>query len=134
MTNPTREEIRAQIKESEANSEIKIVRLEGKIDALTATLIGKIDSLEKAVTRADDYNHGTRWVLFRCYIVASVLATIGALIALATYGDALFGRGMNVRDVVQAVIKEQQELQKKEAVSPSLSSPAPRSGTGTGHP
>jgi hypothetical protein len=39
---------------------------------------------------------------------------------MATYGDALFGRGMNVRDVVQSVIKEQQEmLQRRDEAPPA---------------
>jgi hypothetical protein len=43
--------------------------------------------------------------------LASAISISILLVALATYGDALFGRGMNVRDVVHAVITEQQEIQ-----------------------
>ena len=28
------------------------------------------------------------------------------MVGLSTYGDAMFGRGMNVRDVIQTTIKE----------------------------
>jgi hypothetical protein len=122
MSDPTREEIGAYIKASEAGTETKIARLEGKIDTLAATIVGKIDSLKEDVSRSEDYNRDTRWVLLATTIT-SVIALAGLIVAMATYGDALFGRGMNVRDVVQAVIKEQQDAQKRDTIP--LPSPAP---------
>jgi hypothetical protein len=121
MSDPTREEISALIKVSEKDTEIKLTRLEGKIDTLTATIVGKIDALTSDVSKADQFNHESRSVLLSTIVTVgiSTILTLAVLgVALQTYGDALFGRGMNVRDVVQAVIKEQQEVQKKDVVSP----------------
>ena len=97
----------------EARTDTKITRIEAKIDVLTATIVGKIDSLKDDVSKSDQYNHDTRWVLISTFVVG-VFALAGLLIAIATYGDALFGRGMSVRDVVQTVIKEQQDIQKRD--------------------
>jgi hypothetical protein len=129
MSDPTREEISALIKVSEKDTEIKLTRLEGKIDTLTATIVGKIDGLKSDVSnltsdvsKADQYSHESRSVLFITIIttgITTILMLAGLAVALVTYGDAIFGRGMNVRDVVQAVIKEQTEIQKKDEVSPA---------------
>lgn len=104
----------AKIEAVDARTDTKITRLEGKIDVLTATIVGKINSLKDDVSKSDQYNHDTRWVLISTFVVG-VFALAGLLVAIATYGDALFGRGMSVRDVVQTVIKEQQEIQKRDA-------------------
>ena len=47
MNDPTREEINAVIKASEAGTETKIARLEGKIDTLAAMLLGRLDALDE---------------------------------------------------------------------------------------
>jgi hypothetical protein len=112
MNDPTREEINAVIKPSEAGTETKIARLEGKIDTLAAMLLGRLDAL-------DEYNRTTRWMLFATFLTG-IFAIAALIVGMATYGDALFGRGMNVRDVVQSVIKEQQELlQRREEAPPA---------------
>jgi hypothetical protein len=46
MNDPTREEINAVIKASEAGTETKIARLEDKIDTLAAMLLGRLDALD----------------------------------------------------------------------------------------
>jgi hypothetical protein len=118
-----------KIEAVEARTDTKITRLEGKIDVLTATIVGKIDSLKDDVSKSDQYNHDTRWVLISTFVVG-VFALAGLLIAIATYGDALFGRGMSVRDVVQTVIKEQAGNSKAghdAAAAPLTSTNRPRS-------
>lgn len=128
MTDPTREEIREELKDkiasAEARTDTKIERLGGKIDVLTTTIVGKIESLKDDVSnlkddisKSDQYNHDTRLVLISTFIVG-FLALAGLLVAVVTYGDAIFGRGMNVRDVVHAVIAEQQEIQKRDTTQP----------------
>lgn len=112
----------AKIEAAEARTDTKIVRLEGKIDVLTATIVTKFDSLSEKIDKSDQYNHDTRWVLISTF-VGGVFALAGVILAVATYGDALFGRGMGVRDVVQTVIKEQQEIQKRDATLPPSSPP-----------
>jgi hypothetical protein len=105
MSDPTREEIQAQIAASEARGDTRVARLEGKIDTLAATLVGKIDTLQSDLHKSDSYNRDSRLITIAT-IVASALALGGLIATMATYGDAMFGRGMNVRDVVQTVLKE----------------------------
>ncbi|NUJ81427.1 hypothetical protein HUN39_15620 [Methylocystis sp. FS] len=122
MSDPTRDEISAMIAASEARNETKLARLEGKIDTLTATITAAInanaaantaqnEAIKEKISSGEQYNHDSRWILIGTVLTSAF--ALGALaVALATYGDALFGRGMNVRDVVQAVVKEQQEQRK----------------------
>jgi roadblock/LC7 domain-containing protein len=101
MSDLTREEIQAQIAASEARGDTRVVRLEGKIDTLTATIIGKLDAANEKMSADHEYNRTTRWVM-----VGLAIAIGGLMVGMATYGDAMFGRGMSVRDVVQTVLKE----------------------------
>jgi hypothetical protein len=101
MSDVTREEIQAQIAASEARGDTRVARLEGKIDTLTATIIGKLDAANEKMSADHEYNRTTRWV-----IVGLAIAIGGLMVGMATYGDAMFGRGMSVRDVVQTVLKE----------------------------
>ncbi len=105
MADPTREETKAEIATAEARTDTKIVRLEGKIELAVATLGSKLDVLRTDVAKSDQYNRDSRWVLFGT-IITSLFAIAGLIVTMALYGDALFGRGMNVRDVVQTTIKE----------------------------
>jgi hypothetical protein len=59
----------AKIEAVEARTDTKITRLEGKIDVLMATIVGKIDSLKDDVSKSDQYNHDTRWVLISTFVV-----------------------------------------------------------------
>jgi hypothetical protein len=126
MPDPTREEIDAKIAASEARGAIDIVRLEGKLEAFAATLSGKMDALQTSIQNAAAYNRDTRSL-----IIASAFALAALIVGMATYGDALFGRGMNVRDVVQAVVHEQQESQKREFQPPTPATAPPSAPTKT---
>jgi hypothetical protein len=113
MADPTREEIQAQIAASEARGDTRNVRLEGKLDTISATILGKIGELSAQVAeQRRDRN------LIIGTIVVAAIAVGGLVVSMATYGDALFGRGMNVRDVVQAVIKENSIQSTKDAPKP----------------
>jgi hypothetical protein len=108
----------------EAHTDTKIERLGGKIEVLTTTIVGKIESLKDDVSKlkddiskSDQYNHDTRLVLISTFVVG-FLAMAGLLVTVVTYGDAIFGRGMSVRDVVHAVITEQQEIQNRDTTQP----------------
>jgi hypothetical protein len=114
----------AKTEAAEARTDTKFERLGGKIDGLATTIVGKIESLKDDVSnlkddisKSDQYNHDTRLVLISTFVVG-FLALAGLLVAVVTYGDAIFGRGMNVRDVVHAVITEQQEIQKLDTPQP----------------
>ena len=113
MADQTREEVDAKIEAAEARTDTKIERLGAKIDVLSTTIVGKLESLDEKIYKSDQYNHDTRLVLISTFVVG-FFSLAGLFVALATYGDALFGRGMNVRDVVQAVIKEHQDIQKQD--------------------
>jgi len=113
---PTKDELDAKLATAEARSDAKIARVEGKIDTAMATLGGKIetavatlgikvDGLSSNVEKARGDERNTRLILFAT-IIGSAIALGGLIVGMATYGDALFGRGMNVRDVIHAVIQE----------------------------
>jgi hypothetical protein len=105
MDPPSSALVHAEIAASEARSETKMVRLEGKFDTISATILGKLDAVSEKMTADHEYNRSTRLVIVST--VAGVAVALAALVvAMATYGDTMFGRGMNVKDVVQAVIKE----------------------------
>jgi hypothetical protein len=93
----------AEIAAAEARTDTKIARMEGSINTALATITGKIDALSGQVS---DQRRDRNLIIGT--IVVAAIALGGMLWGMATYGDALFGRGMNVRDVVSAVIKEQQ--------------------------
>jgi hypothetical protein len=136
MAGPTHGEVDAKIAAAEARGKIDIARFEGKLETLTATLVGKIEILQtslfskvedvqKSIVEADRYNRNTRLFILGTIITSALalLALLGTLIVgMASYGDALFSRGMNVRDVVQEVV---QEVQKRSPVTPVPSSTAP---------
>jgi hypothetical protein len=135
MANPTREEIEAQIAAAEARGDTKIARLEGKIDSLAATIGGRFDALsaEMRITREENNrelgrvrseSRETRWVL-ATIIIGAAFAVVAIVVGLATYGDALFGRGMGVRDVVQSMIKSQAPA----AISSPATTPPPTAPT-----
>lgn len=67
MTDPTREEVREELKDkialAEAHTDTKIERLGGKLGGKIDVLITKIDSLKDDVFKSDQYNHDTRLVL-----------------------------------------------------------------------
>jgi hypothetical protein len=93
----------AKIARANAETETKIARLEGTINTALATIVGKLDSLSGQVT---DQRRDRNLIIGT--IVLAALALAGMFWGAVTYGDAIFSRGMNVRDVVQSVIKEQQ--------------------------
>ena len=136
MADPTREEIDAKIDALDAKTQTKIARLEGKIDTavekisgqinmLQAVLSGQNTALQTSINEADKYNRDTRWI-FVGLVVTCMLALAALIVGMATYGDALFGRGMNVRDVVLSISKELAQ-QQKGAPAP-VASPPPASG------
>jgi hypothetical protein len=105
----------AQIAAAEARADAKIARLESKIDTFAAILSekmdsvgGKVETTQEAVRNADRFNHETRLVLLVAILAAAAVLCV-LLLTLALVGDAVFARGMHVRDVVQTVIKEQRE-------------------------
>lgn len=114
MSMATESELRAaEISAAEARGETKIARLEGKIDTAVATLLGEMHAIRDDVRQSDQYQRDTRWVLL-VSVVTVGLALGGLAVGLVTYGDALFGRGMNVRDVIQSTIKDYQATQPKQ--------------------
>jgi hypothetical protein len=101
-----------------AEADVKLARFEGKLDTLGATMIAKMDALQNDQHRSDTYNRDTRLITIAT-IVASALALAALMWIMATYGDAMFGRGMNVRDLATTIAKEQIEATKRlEAVKP----------------
>jgi hypothetical protein len=106
MSDISREEMKSEIALAEARTDTRIVKLEGVINTALATITGKIDALSVQVA---DQRRDKNFIIGT--IVLATLALGGLFWGAVTYGDAIFGRGMNVRDVVQTVIKEQQAQQ-----------------------
>jgi hypothetical protein len=103
-----REEIKDKLATAEAKTETRLAKLESQVALGIVDLKGQIGLLANdiAAVRRD------KWVLLGT--IAAVGVGLAALIVgLATYGDAMFGRGMNVHDVVRATIKETLEQVKK---------------------
>jgi hypothetical protein len=101
MSEPTREEMESHIALAEARTDVKIVRLEGRLETMQAILSGKMDAISEKISADHAYNRSTRWVM-----VALAAALGGLMVAMATYGDALFVRGMNVQEVIQNTIEK----------------------------
>ena len=124
----TEAEVRdAEMRVVDARTDTKIARLEGKLDTLGASIVGEIRtlsaetrgemrSLQNQITSDHEYDAATRWILIGL-LITSVIALGGLMVTLATYGDALFSRGMNVRDVIQNTIKDY-EAQRKANPTP----------------
>jgi hypothetical protein len=108
MSDLTREEMKAVVDAAEARGDTKIVRLEGKIDTLTATIGVKFDSLSADIAKSRLETSESRNIVIAT-IIASAFAVAGLLVVMATYGDALFGRGMDVHKVIQDTVHEVQE-------------------------
>jgi hypothetical protein len=118
MSMATEADLRAaEIAAAEARGETKIARLEGKIDTAVATLLGEMRAIRDDVRQADQYQRDSRLFILGA-ILAGVLSLAALAFAMATYGDAIFGRGMNVRDVIQTTIKDTIEQQKRAAPTP----------------
>lgn len=92
---------------AEARTDAKIAAMTGEMRTIAATLGGKLDTLGEKLTSDHEYNRSTRWVM-----IGLAVALAGLLVTMATYGDALFSRGMNVRDVIQNTIKDYDALKK----------------------
>jgi len=88
-----------------AETDTKIARLEGKIDTLAAVLSGKMDALREDISNSDKYNRDSRLMIMGS-LIAGVIALGALFVAVATYGDAVFSRGMSVREVIQNTIKD----------------------------
>lgn len=100
----------SRINESEARTETKITRIEGTIQLMSQSLTGQLNALTVQVSE----QRRDRNLIIGTIVVATI--ALGALfVAMATYGDALFGRGLNVRDVLQATVKETLEQAKRAA-------------------
>jgi hypothetical protein len=104
----------AKLSAVEARTDTKIVRLEGKLETLSATIISRFDQLSEKLSADQDYNRNTRWFIIGSALT-SFFALAGLLVAMMTYGDALFGRGMNVRDVIQTTVEQTRKSERPNA-------------------
>jgi hypothetical protein len=94
-----------------------IARVEGKIDLMGADLSAKIGAVlavvseTKAQLAADKSERTAHLNNNRNAIVTTVFGVgvgiVALLIAVMTYGDSIFSRGMSVREIVKALASEQ---------------------------
>jgi hypothetical protein len=109
--------IDAKIARAEAQTETKILRLEGRFENIATSINAKLDSL---IGQVGEQRRDRNLIIGTIVVSALTLfaALAGLTVGMATYGDALFGRGMNVRDVVLTVFKEQQQAQERVQQAP----------------
>lgn len=107
---PTKDEMKSEMRASVAEVETKIVRIEGEINTALATIVTKLDALSTDVERGRNENKDNRY-----FILGSAIALGALFIAVVTYGDSVFERGMQVRDVVKSVVEDM-----KPAVQPKV--------------
>lgn len=111
MSEMSRGEIEARIGASEARTDTKFARLEGKLDLVLAEAVAVRAEAVEARREARNEGRGTRTAVVVTGL-ATVLSLGALLMAVVTYGDAIFSRGMSVRDVVKAVVEEQRQQAK----------------------
>jgi hypothetical protein len=109
----------AELAAVEARTDTKIVRMEGKIDAAVATLVGEIRAitgevhgLRGDIRLSNDYNRNTRWI-----IAGLIVAGLGVFAAFLAWGGDQFSRGLTARDAIMTTIKDY-EKEKRAAETP----------------
>lgn len=138
---PDNDLIDAKIAASEARTDAKFARLEGQIATLSTDLSAKMAAVLTAVyttnervssfegklsgfdgklaERRAEFKADFRTV--RTLMIGLAVSLAGLMLAIVigvfTVGGAMFSRGMSVRDVVKAVISEQQQSTKTPAAS-----------------
>lgn len=98
MSDPTREEIQAQIAASEARGDTKIARFEGKLDLVLA----KLDSTNE---KMNDVKDDIRSARANQWVIAFGLAVL--IVAVAGLFPVFFGLGSQLRDMVHSEIQSQ---------------------------
>ena len=91
MTNPTREEIQAQIAASEARGETKLARLEGKLDLVLLKL--------------DDVKEDGRHTRNNAILIGVSLALL--IIGSIAAAPVIFDLGFKLRETVTKEVQEQ---------------------------
>ena len=101
MPGPTREELDLVMQASEARTDAKLAGFQGQFDVLAVKLDTIVASIKEQRTEA---------TANRTAIVTTVLtvgfALAGLLVAVVSYGDSVFSRGMSVRELVHSTVEE----------------------------
>lgn len=98
---PTKDEMKAEIARSAAEVRTDVVRIEGQINTALATIVTKLDAISEEVKSSRSENKENR-----LFIIGTGIAVVGVLVGIMTYGDAIYSRGMQVRDVMKSVVEE----------------------------
>jgi hypothetical protein len=78
---------------------------DAKLDAVNARNDSKIGLLLSEVDHLQRYSAESRTLILGSF-AGGILALAALIVAMATYGDALFGRGMSVHDVVRDITRD----------------------------
>lgn len=123
-----REYVDLKLEAAEARNETRFMELNAKLDRIIEG--GEASRIELASARAEvrqDYRSTKSTVIVTT--LATGIALSALILAIMTYGDAIFSRGMSVRDVVSAAVKEQAEkAQPSQPSTPSGKSGLPVTG------
>ena len=87
----TNDIVDAKIAASEARSEIKIVRIEGKLDLIANTISGLSSKMDDQKREASSN---------RNWIIGTIIVALGLMIAIMSYGATTFYNGTVIRDMV----------------------------------
>jgi hypothetical protein len=87
---PTREEIDAKLGKISAETDTKVARMEGKLDLV--------------LSKMDDVRDGLRSTRANQWVIGTALAVL--IVALAFGVPAIFGNGLQLRDVVHTEVQE----------------------------
>lgn len=114
-----REYVNLKLEAAEARTEARFAEMNGKLDRLIDSVSASREALREqismtqaAVSRAEadarsEYRSTRTTIIVTAFATGLALAAL--MVSVMTYGDAIFSRGMSVRDVVNAITKEQAE-------------------------
>ena len=91
----------AKIAAAEARTDAKLAGFQGNFNVLSLKLDGIAASIKDQKTEAT----GNRNALMTTILTVG-FALAGLLIAVVSYGDAIFSRGMSMRDLVHSTVEE----------------------------
>lgn len=109
MTDHTSELIDAKIARAKAETSVEITRMEGKLDNILSMIGMRFDASDKEAGRTRTEIAESRRFIAGTVIVSAIAicgVVVSVIVAMALYGDTMFGRGMNAADLARSAAKE----------------------------
>ncbi|WP_201829640.1 hypothetical protein [Microvirga zambiensis] len=117
-----REYIDLKLEAAEARTEARFVELNGKFDRLFDNIAAMRSDFDanRFEVRADYKSTRTTIIVT---VVGTGIALAALLVSVMTYGDAIFSRGIQIRDVVNSAVTEIEAKRAPQTVTPSQQQP-----------